>query len=386
MARLTGCGKSGSRTEPPPSQKTLVAIKTNTLAAETVLNSRRSYHSFGGVLPDQVLSNVLWATGKAPLVGASRSIYVGLPAGVYSYDPAKHDISLHLSGNHLSISKVGFEVGVISDVMEDAGVACQFGLLAATAFWSGTANQPACCPRGDATDNASSGWNAGTFTFAASYGLQGTVSGATTELAAASSDASLPDPATTSAVLFEDAVASMDYGATFGSQEPGLAQLSQIAWASYGNSPHTTNNGKAGLTAPSSYGSYYLGGRIYIVRSAGTERYHNRLPGGDKATRDHRLERLTAGDRRALLRSTLGRLPQTAPVYFVYCATETGSEPRLEAGLAGAGATLQASTLGLRGHLTAGFSDAERTSIIGALGLPASDLPLLVASFGPAPV
>lgn len=380
LASTTGC-------EAPPDDGgpdgNLPAVKKNSIATETVLNSRRSHHSgFAGALSDQVLANVLWATSRAPLTASSRTIYAGLPSNVYRYDPAHHELILHLAGNHLSLSNLGFEVGIISDVTEDAGVATQFGLLAATAFLKGTSNQPGFCPRSQASDNATGTWNAGTFTFASSFGLMGTVSGITTELVALCSDASLPDPSTGGSMVLEDAMENLDYASQFAAQEPGIGELSQIAWASYGNAPHTTNNGRAALTAPSSFGDYYLSGRVYIVRSAGIERYLIRLPGGGATTRDHRIERVVASDLRPSLRSALARVPQSAPVYFVYCATTTGSYQRLESGFAGAGALLQATSLGLRGYLTTGFSGSERTAIIDALGIPSGDLPLLIVSIG----
>jgi hypothetical protein len=369
----------------PPGK--LPTFQRNSLTTETVLNSRRSYHSgFAGTLPDQILSNVLWATGRAPLVGARRTIYAGLPTAVYRYDPARHELIQHLAGNHLSISGLAFEVGIISDVTEDAGIASQFGLLAATAFWAGTSKQPAFCPSASSRNNATSTWNAGAFTFANSFGLIGTVSGITTELVAVSSDGSLPNPDTSGQTLLEDAVANLDYDNRFSSQDLGIGQISQIVWASYGNAPHAASNGKAALTTPSSRGEYYLAGRIYIVRSAGTDRYLIRMPGADATTRDHRTERIKDGDRRPPLRSAVAGLPPpTAPVYFVYCVSAIGIPQQLECGFAGAGALLQATSLGLRSYVTTGFSDAERSNIMMALGIPAGDLPVLIVSVGQAP-
>jgi hypothetical protein len=161
-----------------------------------------------------------------------------------------------------------------------------------------------------------------------------------------------------------------------------LEQLSQLAWASYGNTPHTTSNGRAGITAASAIASYYLTGRIYIVRSVGVERYHIRLPGGQATTRDHRIERVTDGDQRPQLRSAVPRIPQTAPNYFVYCATTASRYQLLEAGYCAAGALLQARSLDLQGFFTADFTSAERTAIINALGIPATDLPLVIFSGG----
>lgn len=361
----------------------LPSVQMNAFATETVLNSRRSYHSgFSGVLPDQVLANVLWATGRAPLAGLSRTIYAALPTEIYRYDPARHELIRHLAGNHLSLAGLAFEVGIISDVTEDAGIASHFGLLAATASWAGTSNQAGFFPSATAMYNATATWNAGTFTFAASYGLMGTVSGMTTALVAVSSDGSLPDPSTSSPAALENVISDLDYGNQFASQDLGIGQVSQIAWASYGNTPHLAVNGRAALTSPSSHGEYYLTGRIYIVRSSGTERYHIRLPGGDPMTRDHRIERVTDGDRRPQLRAAAAGLPPSAPVYFVYCATAISLAQQLEGGFAAAGALIQATSSGLRGYVTTGFTEAERLAIIAALGIPAGDLPMLIVSAG----
>lgn len=385
LAPASSCTTKSENKVPEDSQqpKGLPEAQKNSFTTETVLNSRRSYHSgFAGSLPDQVLANVLWAAGRAPLVGAGRTIYAGLPAAVYRYDPARHELIRHLDGNYLSMSGLAFEMGIISDVTEDAGMASQFGLLAATSFWIGTSKQPAFCPSASAMNNATGRWNAGTFTFANSFGLMGTVSGITTKNVAISSDGSLPNPNMSGQILLEDAVANLNYDNRFSGQDLGIGQISQIAWASYGNAPHAASNGRAALTTPSSRGEYDLTGRIYIVRSAGTDRYLIRMPGGGATTRDHRTERIKDGDRRPPLRSAIAGLPPTAPVYFVYCASTIGIAQRLECGFAGAGALLQATSLGVRGYVTTGFSDAERSAIIAALGIPTGDLPVLIVSAG----
>jgi len=280
------------------------------------------------------------------------------------------------------MSGLAFEVGIMSDVTEDAGIAGQFGLLAATGFWSTTHQTAGFCPMATAQNNATSTWNAGTFVFANSFGLMGTVSGITTELVAVSSDGSLPNPNVSSHVILEDAIVNLDYGNRFITQDLGIGQISQVLWASYGNTPHAASSGRAALTSPSSQGQYFLTSRIYIVRSSGTERYHIRLPGGDATTRDHRIERVADGDKRAPLRSAVGSVLPTAPVYIVFCGSTTESRQRVECGLAGGGAILQATSLGLRSYVTTGFSDAERPAIIAAIGIPTGDLPMLIVSVG----
>lgn len=365
-----------SRYLPPP--------QINTFSSEIVLNSRRSYHSgYTNVLSDQILANILWAASRAPLIGTNRIIYVAQTDNVYRYDPNLHDIIVHLSGNHKSESSAAFEVGVASDIAEDAGTALQYALLAAISFWTTTTNQPACIPKESARTNAQNTWNpALTIQMVNVYGLMNSVSGITSQCVAHSSNGSLPDPNTDGTVLLENALNNLKYGSLFTDTELTLDQLSQIAWASYGNTPHTTSNSRAGITVPSAVANYYLTGKIYIVRSLGVERYHIRDAAGQPNTRDHRIERVTNGDRRPQLRNALSRLPQTAPNYFVYCATTASRYQLLEAGFAGASALLQTTSINLQGHFTANFTSSERTAIINALSIPATDLPLLIFSAG----
>jgi hypothetical protein len=374
------CGSSslpaGSRILPPP--------QVNTHSSEIVLNTRRSYHGgYYAGLSDQVLANVLWATSRAPLLGASRIIYVARPDNVYQYDPDQHEIFVHEPGNHLSETNLSFEVGVASDLVEDSGSALYYGLLAATSFWTSTSNQPSCCPKETARDNANSSWNpASSIHMVHCYSTKGVVSGITDLLVAISSNQSLPDPLTNGQVLLENALGDLSYGSQFSSNELALNQISQLAWASYGCTPHLGTYDRAALTVPSAIANYYLTGRIYIVRLEGVERYHNRLPGGQLTTRDHRIERVTDGDRRPLLRSAITRLPQTASVYFVYCIENIDRWEMIETGYCAAGVLLQASSMDLQGYFTGDFTSAERTAIINALSIPSNDLPVMIASLG----
>lgn len=358
--------------------------ETNTYSSEIVLNTRRSYHGgYSGALPDQILANVLWAAAKAPVIGTNRIIYVALPDNVYLYDEVAHDIILHHTGNHMSEANCAFEVGVAGDLAEDAGAALHYAHLASIAFWTTTADQPSGCPKESATTNANSNWNpADTIQIVNCHGRMPTVSGITSQLVAISSDGSLPDPSTDGPVILEDGLSDLHYGDQFDSNDLSLDQLSQLAWASYGNTPHNAAGGRAALTAASAVANYYLTGHIYIVRPEGVERYHIRLPSGQPTTRDHRIERVTDGDRRPQLRAAVARIPQTAPAYFVYCATTASRYQLIEAGYCAASALLQATSLDLRGHFTADFTSAERTAIINALDIPASDLPLEVFSAG----
>lgn len=367
---------SGSRTLPPP--------QVNTFSSEVVLNSRLSFHSgYSGTLSEQILANVLWATAKAPLIGSSRIIYVALPDNVYRYDPDQHEIFVHEPGNHLSESNIAFEVGIASDLIEDSGSGLHYGLLAATSFWTSTNNQPSCCPKESARDNANSSWNpVSSIHIVHCYGHKGTVSGITDELVAQSSNGSLPDPSTNGTVLLENGFANLNYGNQFLSTELNLDQISQLVWASYGCTPHYVSFSRAGLTVASAMANYYFTGRIYMVRAEGVERYHNRLPSGQLTTRDHRIERVTDGDQRSQLRAAIPRLPQTAPNYFVYCGSDVERWQLIEAGYCGASALLQASSIDIQGYLTADFNSSEQTAITNALSIPASDLALVIFSAG----
>jgi hypothetical protein len=165
----------------------------------------------------------------------------------------------------------------------------------------------------------------------------------------------------------------------------GLARdaISQLLWAGYGVTPHTPS-GNRGLTVPSAYGTYYLTRRIYFVCDTGVQRYNNRLPPGTGLTTgDHRLEHVTTGDRRSQLRAACPRIPSTAPNYIVVCVGDTAAYgPMIEAGLAGFQYLMQAVSLRRTGFLTAPITPTERSGIISALGIPATDLPVIVFSCG----
>lgn len=366
----------------------LPPVQVNTFSSEILLNSRRSYHSgYSGTLSDQILANVLWAASRAPVIGQNRIIYVARPDNVYMYDPVAHEISVHLAGNHMSEANCAFEVGVASNLAEDAGAALHYAHLAAHAFWTTLTSQPSCCPKESAASNANASWNpALSVQIANVYGLMPVVSGITDDLVAVSSNGSLPDPVTDGTVMLENALADLQYGDEFLDTELSLSELSQLAWASYGNTPHTVMGSRAAITAASAVANYYLTGRIYIVRSEGVERYHIRLPSGQVTTRDHRIERVTDGDRRTQLRAAVARLPHTAPDYFVYCAATADRWQLIEAGYCAASALLQSTSLDRRGYCTADFTSAERTAIITALGIPSADLPLVIFSAGHADV
>jgi len=137
---------------------------------------------------------------------------------------------------------------------------------------------------------------------------------------------------------------------------------------------------------PSAMASFYLTDRIYVVGEYDVSRYHNRLAAGtDPATRDHRLERVAAGDRRPQLRAASERIPGSAPSYFVVCVPDTASGPAMmEAGSAGFQLLAQAQALGLAGSLVVPLGRAERRAIASALELPTGHVPALVFACGEA--
>jgi len=113
-------------------------------------------------------------------------------------------------------------------------------------------------------------------------------------------------------------------------------------------------------------------------------RYNNRIPPGTSlTTADHRLERVTSGDKRAALRTALPRLPSTAPGYIVLTVGDTANGwYTIEAGFAAFQYLMQANILGLGGWLTTPLTPAERTAIQTALGIPSADYPVIIFSTG----
>ncbi len=362
---------------------------------EIISNSRYTVHYlFTDSLSDTVLSNVLRAMSRVPSLGSSyREIYVATDSNVYLYDTANHALDVHRAGDHRYIfyADPAFEIGVAVERNEEAGMMIQAGLLAGHAFWSvGEGYNLTSCPTEAGTQYADTAWNPNhRINLMAMYAWYN-VTGLTDSCVAHSSDSTLPDPATDRADTFELLVSGLVQDSTFDSTSLSLSTVSQLLWAGYGNAPHTTSADKLALTVPSAGPYYFLTTRIYLVRGVGVHRYHNRTGSGtDFHTRDHRLEAVTSGDRRDSLRAACPRLPSTAPVYIVVCASDTTDSLRwksLEAGFAGYQYLMQAHALGLHGRLTAPLSSAERTAIIGALGLPSTDVPIIVSSVGePAP-
>ena len=352
---------------------------------EIISNSRYSSHSgFTSSLSDTVLSNVLWAMSRVPSFGSSyREIYVATPSNVYLYDTAKHVLNVHLAGDHRYSSNSAFEVGIAVERNEEAGLAVPAGLLAGDAFWSRGSGIVTSCPMAFAANYANSNWDTlHAIRIVDVFGRM-SVTGLTDSCVAISSDSTLPRPATNRADTFELLVGGMRQDSAFDPAALPLSSVSQLLWAGYGVTPHMPTD-KRGLTVPSAVANYYLTQQIYVVTDTAVMRYHNRLPPGtNMSTSDHRLQLVTSGDRRDSLRAACARLPATAPAYIVVCYTDTTTAwAILETGFVGFQYLMEAHALGLRGRLTAPIATAERAAIIAALGLPTTDLPILIFAAG----
>jgi hypothetical protein len=313
---------------------------------------------------------------------------------LYLYDPANHALSLHLVGDHRYEASAAFEIGVAVELDEEASLAAQAGLLAGGAFWSRGSGAVASCPKVFAAEYANSNWNpVHPINIVDVFGRMA-VSGLKDSCVAVSSDLTLPLPETNGSDTFEVLMSGLNMDSTFVPTALPLSMVSQLLWAGYGVTPHLAaggvGGGQRGLTVPSAGPYYYLTGRIYLVRDVGVDRYHNRLPPGtDHWTSDHRLEAVTSGDRRYALRAACPWLPATASLYIVVCIEDTSSSVRwklLDAGFPGLQYLLQAHALGLHGTLTAPIAPDERAAITAALGLPATDLPVLIFAAGLPPV
>lgn len=352
---------------------------------ELVANSRYSAHTgFSDKLPEQVMANVLWAMARAPRTGEYRDLYVATPENVYSYDPSGRTLTLHRAGDQRYSSGSAFEVGVASDRQEDIGLAIQAGLLAGAAFRSLAGGGVVSCPLQWAADHASARWSpkheigmAAVFGSAPAEPLD-------TACAAVSSDSSLPPPHVNGPDSLERVVAALRQDTAFGPAGLSIETVSQLCWAAYGPTPHVTYNARQGLTVPSAGAAYPLTGRIYVVTRDEVARYQNRsAAGADLASRDHRLERVAAGDRRQRLVNALPAAGGNAAAYFVVCVPDTGSSAAVqEAGMVGFQLLCQARALGLAGSLSAPRGRGVRARIQSALDLPASSIPALVFACG----
>jgi hypothetical protein len=376
-----------------PAADTLPLPVTHEWSFELLSNSRYSTHTgFSDTLPGQVMANVLWAMSRAPRAGERREFYVATIDNVYIYDPGERTLALHRAGDQRYNSGSAFEIGVAADRPEDVGMAIESGLLAATAFRTTKGGGVICCPMTWAADHADARWSpkheiemAVVFGCAEADPLD-------TTCVAVSLDSSLPLPHAVGPDSFESVLADLRQDSAFSPAGLSLETVSQLLWAAYGATPHVTYNGRQGLTVPSAGASYPLAGRILLVTREGVECYDSRLAAGiGLAKRDHRLERVVSGDRRADLAAALessrsaAQVPGDGAAYFVVCVPDTGSRSAMqEAGMAGFQLLCQSRALGLAGFLGYPLSRAERKRIQSALELPGSSVPVLVFACGEA--
>lgn len=332
-------------------------------SVEVCLNSRTSRHGLlGGVATDQQTANVLWAAGRAPVTGSYRTIYLKNGSGTYVYDPQEHALEPHSNEAVSNALRINYD----RERDFDAGVSYMCALLASVSLWDGTRSQLASCPQiGDLN-----------------FGIAD-VSGITDAGVAASSDGSLPVPATDGTDKLEAVLAELRLHDDLEPEVDLTAQeLSQLLWAGYGCTPHTAIGGRAGLTVPSWVAQYFLTNRVYVVAGRVT-RYCNRR-GSDFATRDHRLEVVQDADARAAVRQVLPDLP-AAPCYLLLCLTKRGLETwyhRLETGFVAGGVLLQAGALGLGCAFQAALSPAEQAGLQEVTQIPAGDYPHAVVAVG----
>jgi hypothetical protein len=364
----------------------LPAPVINSRSTEICLNSRISYHAgWSGTASDQWLSNILHACRKVPTTGGPIVIHIATPENVYTYDPLTHALNLHLAGDHRGDTSSAFQIGFAGDSIFDTCTAQHLAQVASTAIWNGTTKQLGSCPRTSDVTYANSNWNPlATVQTAITFGLR-TVAGFKTTLKAVSTDGSLPNPSTDGAVYFDNAVKMFRYGDKFELNDLSLAQISQLLWAGYGCSAHTTSNSRAGLTVASAVANYYMTKRVYMVSHLGVHRYHNRIPPGDGLTTvDHRIEMLSSTDARTALCESIDGLP-SAPAYFILCLSTSDATSRwalTDVGYCAGSMLVQSTSMKLNTHFRTDLSEPERTSIRAITGIPAGDVPIAIVSSG----
>ena len=353
-------------------------------SVEVCLNSRYSQHSLGGTANAQQISNILWAAGKAPIIGSYRDIYVATPTGTYLYDPNNHSLSRH--SDNLT-DDGAFAIIYESERDFDTGVSFMPALLESVSLWRSTESPVASCPKGIGYPKAR-----------LIFGVQ-SVRGLTAELAVHSSAAEgepgwLPDPHTTGNNSLEAVLANLHYGSSFTQTNLTQQQISQILWAGYGCTDHTPS-GRGGLTVPSAWANYYLTRSIYLANEDGVFRYHNRNPSTNLSTRDHRMEQIdssSAGrggtrpaDARGRLQSTVAGLPE-APCYAIVCLDSSyvnQEYAQLEVGFAAGNMLIQATAMDLGCFFLSGLTSPEQAGIQAATNIPASHIPQALVCIGP---
>jgi len=354
-------------------------------SVEICLNSRYSQHTLNRTTAStQQISNILWAAGRAPFTGTYRNIYVVTPTGTYLYDPIGHGLRWH--SNEVT-NDGAFAIRYESELDFDAGVSSMPAILASVSLCKSTESPMANCPKGIGYPKAR-----------LIFGVPA-VTGLTSELVVHSSVPQgqpgwLPDPATTGGNKLEEVLANLNYVNSFTQTNLTPQQISQLLWAGYGCTAHTTTNSRAGLTIPSAYANYYLTRSIYLVNENGVYRYHNRNPVTNTSTRDHRIEQLSIAiarggqlpsDVRGSLRSAVSNLP-VAPCYVILCLDSpyVGQHyAQLETGFVASNMLIQATAIDLGCHFKSVLTSGEQRSIQAATNIPASHIPQAIVSIGP---
>jgi hypothetical protein len=365
-------------------------------SVEICLNSRYSQHSLSKTAASaQQLSNILWAAGKAPFTGSYRNIYAVTPSGTYLYDPNNYSLSSY--SNEVA-NDGSFQIRYESELDFDSGVSFMPALLASVSLCRSTESQVASCPKGIGYPKAR-----------LIFGVQA-VKELTSALLVHSSVSQgqpgwLPDPCTAGGNSLEEVLTNLNYISSFTQTNLTPQQISQILWAGYGCSAHTTTNSRAGLTVPSAMANYYLSRSIYLVNESGVYRYHNRNPVTSLATRDHKLEQLSSAgtrggeplggelpaDVRGALRSAVSGLPE-APCYIILClnsASYTGQDlhyAQLETGFVAGNMLIQATAIDLGCHFKTKLTSGEQSNIRAATNISTSHIPQAIVSIGPAGV
>jgi hypothetical protein len=355
----TGTAPATSLPPPTPTAKSV----------ELCLNSRYSEHNPAGTATDQQISNILWAAGKAPITGAFRNIYVATPAATYLYNPVNNSLS-RSSGD--TKDRGAFVMSFERELAFDAGLAYMPAILMSVSMWSGSGPSVSDCPMRSKLY----------------FGVQ-EVRGLTPELVAHCSlpegdEGWLPDPKTTGDDVLETVLANLKYTDNFDQTNLTRQQISQLLWAGYGCTPHVVAGSRKGVTVPSAVARYYLTGTIYLLNENGVYRYHNRNPDMDMNTRDHRLERIHAGDVRSNLKSAVSGLSQ-ALCYVVLClnSSDAGQEyAELETGFVASNMLMQATAMDLGCHFKTKLSAAEQQAIQTTTGIPSKHSPRVIVSLG----
>jgi hypothetical protein len=377
QVRICGAGPIDANNLPAP------IVTENSV--EICMNSRYSQHSLRGTASMQQISNVVWAAGKVPFTGTHRDIYVATPDGTYLYDPNNHSLSRH---SDVVTDDGAFAITYESERDFDTGVSFMPALLAAVSLRRSTESPMATCPKGLGYPKAR-----------LIFGVQ-PARDLTTELTAHCSVPEgqpgwLPDPSTAGDNSLEEILADLRYVSSFSQTILTLQQISQILWAGYGCTAHTSSNGRAGLTVPSAWANYYLTGSIYLANENGVFRYHNRNPQTNLSTRDHRLEQIdsaSAGrsgsqpaDARGRLQTAVENLPE-APCYIILCLKSsdvTDEYARLETGFVASNILMQTTVMNLGCHFRAGLTSKEQSDIRTATNIPSSHVPQAIVSIGP---